>query len=204
MKRRVLLIGCSGTVGAAVLAALNERGHDVTCADYESVDLKIDITDTSSIAEVYRTVGKVDAVMCTVGEVPIKKISEFAKADVEKAVPGKLISQIDIVLQGLKHVRAGGSFTLVSGVMSRMPWLGGIGASIANGGIDAFVLGAAAEIGKDRRINSVSPTILIESVRKLGANLLPGHKPIAAADVADAYIRSLEGIETGKTFVVGY
>lgn len=205
--KRVFLIGSTGTVGSAVATALAEWEHDVVVANFEADvaagELRIDITDTHSVAAAYAAVGPVDAVICTVGVVPLKPLAEWTKADVDEAVAGKLSSQIDIVLQGLAYVRPGGSFTLVSGIMSRMPWLGGIGATIVDGGIDAFVLGAAAELGQDRRINAISPTILKESVDKIGKNLLPGHEPVPAAVVAGAFLRSVEGIETGKVFIVG-
>lgn len=71
-------------------------------------------------------------------------------------------------------------------------------------GIEAFVIGAAPELGKDRRINVVSPTILQESIDKIGINLLPGHRPVPATEVAGGYLRSIEGIETGQTFLIGH
>jgi NADP-dependent 3-hydroxy acid dehydrogenase YdfG len=200
---RILLIGSVGTVGSAVETMLLGRGHEVITANFEEGDLRVDITDSASIAAVYKTVGRVDSVVCTVGSVPLMPLSRTSKADIEAALAGKLSSQVDIVLQGQEYVNPKGSFTLISGIMSRIPWAGGIGATIADGGIDAFVIGAAAELGQDRRINAVSPTIIAESVAKLGVNPLPGHEPVAAAKVAEAFVRSIEGIETGKVFIVG-
>jgi hypothetical protein len=44
-----------------------------------------------------------------------------------------------------------------------------------------------------------------ESILKYGGtNPLPGHMPISAELVAQTYLRSIAGIETGKTFTVGY
>ncbi len=200
---KILQFGSTGTVGTAVLAALHDLQHDVIAANLEEGDLRVDITKSSSIARVYNSVGRVDAVVCTVGVVPLKPLAQTTKADVDEAVAGKLCAQIDIVLQGLEYVNPGGSFTLISGIMSRVPWPGGIGATIVDGGLDAFVMGAAAELGQDRRINAVSPTIIAESVAKIGVNLLPGHEPVPAAKVAAAFVRSVAGIESGKVFTVG-
>lgn len=202
--KKVLLIGASGTVGSAVLAMLQARGHEVVITDFEQGDLRVDITDSASIAAVYAAAGEVDAVACTVGVVPLLPLHQTTLAHVDQAIRGKLTSQIDIVLQGLNHVREGGSFTLISGIMSQVPWLGGIGASIVDGGIEAFVIGAAPELGRDRRINAISPTILQESIDRIGQNPLPGHRAVPASEVAAAYLRSIEGIETGKTFCVGH
>jgi NAD(P)-dependent dehydrogenase (short-subunit alcohol dehydrogenase family) len=200
---KILQFGSMGTVGAAVLTALRELEHNVFAANFEEGDLRVDITKSSSIAGVYSAVGKVDAVVCTVGVVPLKPLSQTTKADVDDAVAGKLSAQIDIVLQGLEYLNPRGSFTLISGIMSRVPWPGGIGATIVDSGLDAFVMGAAAELGQDRRINAVSPTIIAESVANIGVNLLPGHEPVPVTKVAAAFVRSVAGIESGKVFAVG-
>ncbi|MFT4123836.1 MAG: short chain dehydrogenase [Microbacteriaceae bacterium] len=205
MSKRVLLIGSAGTVGSAVLAAFTVRGYDLVIADYASPESPIDITDSASIARAYERAGEVDAVVSTVGALALAPLEELTLDQVRSSIAGKLLGQIDLVLQGLPHLRERGSFTLVSGIMSRIPWHGGVSAAIVNGGLDAFVLAAAAELSGGRRINSVSPSILRESIDKAGGeNPLPGHRPIPASDVADAYVRSVEGIETGKTFAVGY
>lgn len=208
---RVLQIGSSGTVGSAVLPALRERGHDVVVADWHgdrtraADSLPVDITDPDSIASVYAAAGEVDAVVNTVGQLALAPLDELTGQHVAESVAGKLTSQVHLVLAGLPYLRPGGSFTLVSGIMSRIPWRGGVTAAITNGGIDAFVVAVAAELTGDRRINAVSPSIVQESIDRLGGtNPLPGHAPVTAAQVALAYLRSVEGIETGHTFTVGF
>ncbi len=205
MTKKVLLIGAKGTVGSAVLEALKERGHDLVIADYSSEELPVDLTDHASIMRVYARAGKVDAVVSTVGDLEMADLADLTLEQVEASQSNKLLGQVDLVLQGLSHVRSGGSFTVISGIMSEIPWRGGITAALANGGLDAFVRAVAAELTGDRRINSVSPSILVESIDKLGGvNPLPGHHPVPASLVAEAFIRSVEGIETGQTFRVGY
>ncbi len=51
------------------------------------------------------------------------------------------------------------------------------------------------------RVNSISPTVLLESMGKYGA-YLRGFKPVPAADVALAYAKSMEGLHTGQTYQV--
>jgi hypothetical protein len=150
----------------------------------------------------YQRVGEIDAVVCTVGMLAFAPIGELTKQVVEQAIAGKLTSQVDLVLQGQAYVQSGGSFTLTTGIMSRVPWQTGVAASIANGGLDGFILGAAAELTGDRRINGVSPSIVAETIEAYGYNMLPGHEPVPAARVANAFIRSMHGIETGKVFIV--
>src|SRR5262245_21667927 len=105
---KILLVGSLGTVGSAVDAALRARGHELVVANLEAGPLRIDITDTRSITRAYETSGEVDAVVCTVGVVPLKPLSQTTKADIDEAVADKLSSQIDLVLQGQRYVRPKG------------------------------------------------------------------------------------------------
>jgi nucleoside-diphosphate-sugar epimerase len=55
---RVLVIGGSGTIGAAVVKALH--GHEVLSAHRGSGDLRVDITSVESIRQVFEKAGQVD------------------------------------------------------------------------------------------------------------------------------------------------
>src|SRR3546814_1965351 len=52
-----------------------------------------------------------------------------------------------------------------SGLLSHDPIRFGASASLVNGALDAFVKGAAIELERGVRINSVSPGVLVESLR---------------------------------------
>ncbi|MNO08028.1 short chain dehydrogenase [compost metagenome] len=52
------------------------------------------------------------------------------------------------------------------------------------------------------RVNSVSPNVLLEAMDKY-APYFRGYKPVPAAEVALAYAKSVEGLQTGQTFHVG-
>lgn len=206
---RSLIIGVAGTIGSAVRDTLREAGHEIVTADYSTdpaiADHRIDVTDPVSVAGVLEAAGEIDALAVTVGSLELAPLSSLRLNHVKASVAGKLISQIDIALQSLATLRPGGSITLVSGIMSRIPWRGGIPAAVVNGGLDAFVIALAAELDQGRRINSVSPSIVRESIQKIGEpNPLPGHHPVPARSVAEAYLRSIAGIETGKTLTVGF
>jgi hypothetical protein len=58
------------------------------------------------------------------------------------------------------------------------------------------VRAAAIEIAP-HRINAVSPTVFTESLADYGAYFL-GMPSVDLADVAQAYIRSVEGAQTGR------
>ena len=83
-------------------------------------------------------------------------------------------------------------------MLGREPIVTGSAAALANGAVESFVLAAALEIAP-QRINAVSPTVFTESLDKYG-DFFPGFPPVDLADAARAYVRSVEGAETGKVF----
>lgn len=59
---RILVIG-TGAIGGAVVAALSP-GNEIISASLRSTTRKVDIADPGSIQEMYRSLGKLDAVVC--------------------------------------------------------------------------------------------------------------------------------------------
>ena len=91
-----------------------------------------------------------------------------------------------------------GSFTLTSGVLAREPIRTGAAGSVANGALEAFTMAAAAELPRRIRINAVSPTVLVESTAHHAA--FPGFTQVTAAAVGQAYVKSVEGVQTGQVY----
>ncbi|MEV4442766.1 short chain dehydrogenase [Streptomyces sp. NPDC049577] len=200
---KILLVGATGTLGKAVHAVLAERHEVVTASRGGAADLKADITDPGSIDALYREAGSVDAVVCTAGGVPFRPLAELTHDDLRTAAHDKLLGQIELVRRGIPAVTDGGSFTLVTGILSDEPIRTGALASMANGAVDAFVRAAATELPRGLRINSVSPTVLTESAAKYEA-FFPGFEPVGAHAAALAYRRSVEGVQTGRVYRVGW
>jgi dTDP-4-dehydrorhamnose reductase len=63
---RILPIGATGTIGAAVAAALAGR-HDVARASRQTADEQVDIADPASIRALFRRVGRVDGIVSARG-----------------------------------------------------------------------------------------------------------------------------------------
>lgn len=196
---RILLVGATGKLGAAVHQTLAGRGHEVLAVSRNSGDLRFDITDAAQVEAMYAQVGDVDAVASACGHVPFKPFTELSVGDYQDAFAGKVLCQIDLVRQGLRHVAERGSFTLISGVLSREPIVTGSAAAMANGAVEAFVRGAAIEISP-RRVNAISPTVFTESLVDY-ADFFPGERPVDLHWVTQAYVRSIEGALTGQVLV---
>ncbi|MFI6587812.1 short chain dehydrogenase [Embleya sp. NPDC050493] len=200
---KVLVVGATGVLGTAVTELLSARHDVITASRSGKTDVAVDITDPDSVAAMYAQVGRVDAVACAAGGVPFKTIGELTHADVTSAALDKLLGQVELVRGGLDFVADNGSFTLITGILSGEAIPTGSMASMANGGIDAFVRGVAIELPRGLRINSVSPTVFTESMEAYDS-FFPGFPPVDVATAAMAYRRSIEGGQTGRNFRVGW
>lgn len=194
---RILIIGASGHVGRAAASALD--GHEIVAAS-RSGQPSVDVTDPHSIERLFEGVGEVDAVIAAVGSVPFAPLSELGRDDYEAALRGKVLSQLDIVRIGTRFVRDGGSFTLTSGILAREPIATGAAASLANGALEAFVLGAAPELPRGIRINAVSPSVLEDAPSYHSS--FPGFVPVSSYRVGMAYAKSVLGVQTGEVLPV--
>ena len=196
---RVLVVGATGTIGRAVVAALEDR-HEVFPVAHRSGALTVDLQDSASIARLYEKVGRVDAVVCAAGGTRFRPLSELSEEDFRFTLMHKLLGQINLVRLGIRWVNDGGSFTLVSGTLARRPSRGGAAIAVANAGVEAFVASAAIELPRGIRINSVSPGWVIETLKKMG-HRAEGGTPASA--VARAYVESIEGDATGSVIEPG-
>ena len=197
---RILLVGAGGMLGSAVATALGD--HEVIGAS-RSGDHPVDLTDHASIQALYDGVGGVDAVVCAAGVTPYAPFTEIGLDDVARGVADKLMGQVALVRLGLEHVSDGGSFTLVGGILADDPIATGSVSGLVNGGIHAFVRCAAIELPRGLRINAVSSTVFAEAWDAYG-DFFPGYAPVPVADAARAFVKSVEGAQTGQTYRVGY
>lgn len=198
----VIVIGGSGTIGSAVVKELNAR-HKVITAGRSSGDLTVDLTSEQSIRQMFEKAGKFHAVVVTAGAVHFENLDKMNAEKYRIGLDDKLMGQVNIVLIGKEYILDGGSFTLTSGILSHDPIRSGSSASMVNAAIDGFVRGAAIELPRSIRINAISPTVLTESMDKYGS-YFRGYIPVPAAEVALAYSKSVEGLQTGKIYCVGY
>lgn len=197
---KILVVGGTGTLGKAVVHELGCR-HTVIAAGHTKGKVQVDIKDRASIARMYQEVGKVDAVISTVGRVHFDALTKMTPEYYMIGLQDKLMGQVNLVLMGLDYINAGGSFTLTSGILSDEPIRFGSSAAMVNGALNAFVKQAAIELPPGIRINIVSPTLLEESAADYG-DYFRGFETVTAARAALAYSRSVEGGQTGQVYRV--
>ena len=204
-RLRILLIGASGLLGRAVAAELGSR-HDIVTAGSKSGDIRIDIADSASIEAGLAAAGPLDAVVCAAGAVNFAPLATIEAAPIDRSsyrlgLVNKLMGQVNLALAARGRLRDGGSITLIAGVTSQAPIATGSSASMVNAALEAFAMAAAIEMPRGIRINAVSPTVFEESMADYGP-FFRGFDPVPVARAARAFSRSVEGLETGKTYRV--
>lgn len=197
---KVLIVGANGILGKAVAAELGAR-HEIVGASRSHGDVRVDLRDMASVEAMFRDVGPVDAVISAAGKVPFAPLGELTEAQYLEGLQDKLLGQIRLVNAGTPHVRDGGSFTLITGILTEQPILAGAVASTVNGAVEAFSRAAAIELPRGIRINVVSPNVLTEAMHAY-APYFRGFEPVSAARAAMAFSRSVEGKQTGQVYKV--
>lgn len=198
---KILLIGASGTVGSAIKAELSQR-HEVISIGRTRGDFHVDIRDSASIRKLFEQTGRFDALVCAAGSVNFLPLADMSASDFDLGLQDKLMGQVNLLLIGREFANDGASFTFTSGILNRDPIRTGASAALVNGALDGFIKAAAIELPRGLRINSVSPTVLVEAMGSY-APYFRGFKPAPGAEVALAYAKSVEGLQTGQTYIVG-
>jgi NAD(P)-dependent dehydrogenase (short-subunit alcohol dehydrogenase family) len=194
----VILLGASGTLGKAIAHELQAR-HTIIRVGHSSGEFQVDITQPDSIRRLFEQTGPFDALVSATGKLHFGALSEMSAEHYAIGLQDKLMGQVNLVLIGREYANDGASFTLTSGILSDDPIRLGSSASMVNAAIDGFVRGAAIELPRGLRINSVSPTVVEESLPSYGP-YFRGFKPVPAAIAALAYAKSVEGAQTGQVY----
>ncbi len=193
---RIIVVGATGTIGSAVVAALSTR-HEVVAVGNKNGAIRVDLASIESIAQLFQTVGRFDALVCAAGRAAFGILDDLKDADFQLGLTNKLMGQVNLVRFGRKQMRDNGSFTLTSGVLSREPMKGSASISMVNAGLEGFARAAALELPRGIRINVVSPPWVTETLiaRKMDPSI-----GLPAATVAQAYLAGVEGTATGQAF----
>ncbi|AWH16744.1 short chain dehydrogenase [Stenotrophomonas sp. ZAC14D2_NAIMI4_7] len=198
---KILLVGASGTLGQAVARHLGQQ-HQIITAGRNSGSLRVDLTDDSSVAELFAQSGPLDAVVSTAGKLHFGPLQSMTAAQFNSGLQDKLLGQVRLALAAQHHLTAGGSITLTSGIVSAQPIRDGANATAVNQALEGFVRAAALELlPRGLRINVVSPNVLVESMEAYGP-YFPGFEAVTAQRAALAFQRAVEGIQSGETLTV--
>lgn len=197
---KILIVGGQGTIGKRVAAAFTAQ-HEVIIAGRSSGDIHVDIADASSIELMFKAVGRIDACICTAGTGYYGSFDTMTESDLLPGIQGKLLGQVNLVLIGKDYLKDAGSFTLTSGIAAVHPARNGSCVAMINGAINSFVLAAAQELRREKRINVVSPGLVEDSAERYGT-LFPGYNLVPMNKLVNAYILSVFGAVNGQILKV--
>ncbi len=194
---KVVVVGATGTLGRAVVNALDER-HDVVSVSRSS-EPRVDLEDPNTIRALFEQVDGVDAVVCCAASAPLSPLSELDGDGLVAVLTPKLLGQIRLAAEAIRHLGASGSVTLTSGKIPERT-VGAAPGALVNAGLEAFVRAAADDLGEGVRLNAVSPGWIAETLAELGLDAGDG---IPATDVAQAYVEAVEGSLRGQVLRPG-
>ncbi len=192
---KIVIIGATGRIGKQVSAAL-EIDHELVGAGSQSGEYMLDIRSVDSITDFFEKIGSFDALISTTGKGHFGSLSTLNDINFRIGIDNKLMGQINLVLIGQRYLNAGGSFTLTSGILSRIPVTQGAILSAVNGALESFTVAAAIELTDGKRINCISPGIIEGSTNLLP--FFPGHEPVKMKSVVAAYLESVLGDLSGQ------
>ncbi|TDD25859.1 short chain dehydrogenase [Actinomadura sp. KC06] len=192
---KVIVVGATGTVGRAVVSAL-EPAHEVVRASRRG-PIRVDLEDPRSLDALFTAVPDADAVVCCAASGPLVPLESVTDEEFVQGLQGKLLGQVALARRALRHLRDGGSITLTAGTFAT-PLAGGSLVALVNSGLEGFVRNAAEELPRRLRMNVISPGWVRETLENLG---MDGSSGTPAADVARAYVEAIEGTAQGQTIV---
>lgn len=191
--KRVLVIGSSGLLGSAIVNAL-KPSMEVIEASRSSKSQPVDISNAQSLNDLFRGVGKVDAIVCTAGVANFRGFKEATDADWSFALANKLMGQVNVVRLGAEIVNQHGCIILTTGVLSTYPMQGSSIVTTVNAAVDGFVKSAALELKDKVRVNAVSPGWISETLAHMKMDTSIG---LPAAEVANRYVALINLDQTG-------
>ena len=191
---KVIVIGATGTIGKAIVKSIAER-HEVITVSRSRTAVTVALADKSSIVDMYRSTGRVDAVICSAGLASFGPFGTLTDSDYELGINNKMMGQVNVVRIGLDYLNTNGSFTLTSGILSRKPMVGSAAISLVNSALEGFVRAAALEMPRGFRINIISPNWVIDTLKAFNMDPSIG-TPVEV--VAQAYMLALEGSMSGE------
>lgn len=197
---KILIIGTTGVIGKKVQEALSAR-HEIITAGRKSGDLRVDLGDAVSVENLFKQTSGIDACIVTAGSSGMENFQTLSEKSLLPGLQVKLLGQVNVVLIGQHYLNDNGSFTLTSGILADEPAKDCAAGALISGGINSFVITAAAELKRNIRVNVVSPGLAEDSYAAIG-HLFPGFNSVPMPKLVNAYLKSVEGVINGQVIRV--
>jgi len=193
---KILIVGGNGTIGKKVSSFLSKENEIIT-AGRNSGDLRIDLSDSNSIKNLFIKNNSFNAVISIAGEAVWAPFDDLSEEDYYKGIKNKMMGQVNLVKIGRKYINHGGSITLTTGILADNPVKMTTSAALVNGGIHSFVKAASLEMENNIRVNVISPGLVEDSAEKY-KDYFPGYEIVKMKDLAELYAKVIQGEQNGE------
>ena len=194
--KRILIVGASGAIGAAVAKDLG-KDFEVITASRNDANNPMDVLDKASIDAALKSIGKIDGVITCFGKAEFGDLADIDLNKVGNGLGNKFVGQVQVVQSALGYLNEGASITLTSGILNDQTIKGGVFAAAANGALNAFAQALALELNGKARVNIVSPSLIADSVQTMG-HMFQGFEVTSMPDLTNAYRHCVTGMINGK------
>ena len=198
MSNPVLVVGATGTIGRAVVTALEADGHEVMTAARSGADHDLDISDVDGVQSLFEQTGSLGGIVSCAGSARFVPLMDSTDEDWAFSLANKLMGQVNLVRFGAGRVDEGGNITLTTGVLARTPIPGSSILTTVNSALQGFVLSSVLELPK-LRVNTVSPGWVAETLAGMGQDPSTG---TPAAAVAELYVRAVNDAPGGDVITI--
>lgn len=156
--KRVLVVGGARGIGADIAQRAERRGARVVVAARSGSDVRIDVTDETTIARAAESIGAVDHVISTASAHHDVPVADLEHDLVQAAFAAKVVGPLLLAKHFAPGMPAGGSFLFFSGIVGWQPKPGTVVKGVANAALGALVTHLAVELAP-LRVNAVAPGI---------------------------------------------
>lgn len=217
--QRVVVVGGTTGIGFAVAEGAARDGAAVVVASRRraKVDAAVrrlpegaeghvlDVTDETAVRDFFATVGAFDHLVYTAGESPaFGALATTDLADIQQLFNTRLLSVYATVKYATPYLRAAGSITFTTGVLSLRPSPGSSTVVGLAGAVETLTRALAVELAP-LRVNAVQPGLvrtdlllnlpadLRDRLVKTATETLPVGRIGEPEDVAEAYLYLMRG-----------
>lgn len=198
MSQRVVVIGASSAIGAAIVERFHNAGDRVVGVSLEeSSDVNLDLAIVADCSQPDRVdaaidtaaqlLGGIDVLVAAAGVMPVAPAHHTSNDQWRLALSACLDSYFFSARAAIRHMRPGAAIVAISSLNSHLaaPWLAAY--SAAKGGVDALTRQLSVEYG-DRgiRTNAVAPGLVGGDGIPDAAAGYPLGRTITAIEVAEA------------------
>ncbi|WP_020659448.1 SDR family oxidoreductase [Amycolatopsis benzoatilytica] len=156
--KRILVVGGARGIGAEIARRGEQAGAEVFVAARSGSELRIDVTDETTIARAAESLGEVDHVISTASAHHDVPVPDLEHDKIQAAFSAKVVGPLLLAKHFAPRMSAGGSFLFFSGIVGWQPKPGTVVKGTANAALAALVTHLAVELAP-LRVNAIAPGI---------------------------------------------